>query len=60
MVKNWVMTSYVVLMLSNDNTLPQPKHPGFFIERDPAEASSTSESTTYLANKCSITLLQAR
>jgi len=54
------MTSYVVLMLSNDNTSPQPKHPGFFIERDPAEASSTSESTAYLANKCSITLLQAR
>ncbi|XP_011015991.1 PREDICTED: G-type lectin S-receptor-like serine/threonine-protein kinase SD1-1, partial [Populus euphratica] len=52
--------SYVVLMLSNDNTLPQPKHPGFFIERDPAEASSTSEGTANSANKCSITLLQAR
>jgi hypothetical protein len=52
--------SYVVLMLSNDNTLPQPKHPGFFIERDPAEASSTGERTAYSANKCSITLLQPR
>ncbi|KAG6756523.1 hypothetical protein POTOM_039953 [Populus tomentosa] len=52
--------SYVVSMLSNENTLPQPKHPGFFIERDPAEASSTSESTAYSANKCSITQLQAR
>ncbi|XP_011030956.1 PREDICTED: G-type lectin S-receptor-like serine/threonine-protein kinase At4g27290 [Populus euphratica] len=52
--------SYVVLMLSNDNILPQPKHPGFFIERDPAEASSTGESTAHSANKCSITLLQAR
>ncbi|KAL9383222.1 hypothetical protein Peur_023545 [Populus x canadensis] len=52
--------SYVVLMLSNDNTLPQPKHPGFFIERDPAEASSTSEGTADSANKCSITVLQAR
>jgi hypothetical protein len=47
-------------MLSNDNTLPQPKHPGFFIERDPAEASSTSEGTADSANKCSITVLQAR
>ncbi|KAG5235606.1 G-type lectin S-receptor serine/threonine-protein kinase [Salix suchowensis] len=52
--------SSVVSMLSNENALPEPKHPGFFIERDPVEASSTSNSRNYSTNKCSITLLQAR
>ncbi|CAK7327476.1 unnamed protein product [Dovyalis caffra] len=34
--------SSVVLMLGNEDPLPQPKHPSFFIERDPIEPSSPS------------------
>jgi hypothetical protein len=34
--------SHVVLMLGNEDELPQPKQPGFFAERDLDEASYSS------------------
>ncbi|CAK7338293.1 unnamed protein product, partial [Dovyalis caffra] len=45
--------SCVVLMLGNEETLPQPKQPGFFTDRDLIEVA-------YSSNKCSISLLEAR
>ncbi|KAG5235831.1 S locus glycop domain-containing protein/B lectin [Salix suchowensis] len=48
--------SYVVLMLGNEDELPQPKQPGFFTGRDLVEASSSSTS----ANECSSSVLEAR
>jgi hypothetical protein len=49
--------SYVVLMLGNEDELPQPKQTGFFIESDLVEAScSSSQSKPPSANGCSITI----
>ncbi|KAJ6886980.1 hypothetical protein NC651_027355 [Populus alba x Populus x berolinensis] len=53
--------SYVVLMLGNEDALPQPKQPGFFTERDLIEVTySSTQSKPYSANECSISLLEAR
>ena len=53
--------SNVVLMLRDDDTLPQPKQPGFFTERDLDEASySLSQNKPPSANGCSISMLEAR
>ncbi|XP_057959347.1 G-type lectin S-receptor-like serine/threonine-protein kinase At4g27290 isoform X2 [Malania oleifera] len=54
--------SYVVLMLGSDGALPQPKQPGFFINRNPLEEvdSSSSKNKSYSANEISVTLLNAR
>ncbi|XP_039028294.1 G-type lectin S-receptor-like serine/threonine-protein kinase At4g27290 [Hibiscus syriacus] len=53
--------SYVVLMLTCDDPLPQPKQPGFFLERDLAEYSSSSSSQKqFLSNNFTITVLDAR
>ncbi|XP_022139493.1 G-type lectin S-receptor-like serine/threonine-protein kinase At4g27290 [Momordica charantia] len=53
--------SNVVLMLSSESTLAQPKQPGFYMERDSLEPDSHSgknESST--TNELTITLLDAR
>lgn len=53
--------SSVVLMLSSENPLPQPKRPGFFTERNlinPDTSSSTSQLCS--ANDMTITLLDPR
>ncbi|KAG5235837.1 G-type lectin S-receptor serine/threonine-protein kinase [Salix suchowensis] len=53
--------AYVVLMLGNEDELPQPKQPGFFTERDLVEASSSSsQGKPPSANECSSSLLEAR
>ncbi|KAI9386389.1 hypothetical protein POPTR_010G018050v4 [Populus trichocarpa] len=53
--------SHVVLMLGNEDELPQPKQPGFFTERDLDEASySSSQNKPPSANGCSISMLEAR
>ena len=52
--------SYVVLMLGNEDALPRPKHPGFFIERDATEESLPKQSKPLSENECSISLLDAR
>ncbi|KAL9353489.1 hypothetical protein Peur_056169 [Populus x canadensis] len=53
--------SHVVLMLGNEDELPQPKQPGFFTERDLDEASySLSQNKPPSANGCSISMLEAR
>ena len=53
--------SHVVLMLGNEDELPQPKQPGFFTERDLIEACySSSQCKPPSANECSISLLEAR
>ncbi|KAL9383217.1 hypothetical protein Peur_023540 [Populus x canadensis] len=53
--------SYVVLMLGNEDALPQPKQPGFFTERDLIEVTySSTQSKPYSTNECSISLLEAR
>jgi hypothetical protein len=49
--------SYVVLMVGNEDALPRPKHPGFFIERDAIEESLPKPLSE---NECSISLLDAR
>ncbi|EEF33510.1 S-locus-specific glycoprotein S6 precursor, putative [Ricinus communis] len=53
--------STVVLMLTSDISLPQPKEPGFFTERKVFEQdSSSSKVDTCSANEITITLLDAR
>ena len=50
--------SSVVVMLSSDNTLPQPKLPGFYIVPNPSDSSTKAESCSL--NSVSISLLEAR
>ncbi|KAL3651079.1 hypothetical protein CASFOL_007482 [Castilleja foliolosa] len=54
--------SSVVMMLGNDNVLPQPKQPGFFTGRDitPNAESSISSNATASTNEMSVTLLVPR
>lgn len=53
--------STVVLMLTSDIALPQPKEPGFFTERDLLDAySSSGQHETFSTNKLTVTLLEAR
>ncbi|KAM3287027.1 G-type lectin S-receptor-like serine/threonine-protein kinase [Capsicum chacoense] len=54
--------SSVVLMLTNESILPQPKPPGFFTERniDDATGYSWSNHTPSSVNDVTITLLDAR
>lgn len=53
--------SSVVLMLSGERALPQPKQPGFFTERNlPELESSSSKQMSSSTNEISFTLLEAR
>ncbi|KAL2245388.1 UNVERIFIED_CONTAM: G-type lectin S-receptor-like serine/threonine-protein kinase [Sesamum indicum] len=52
--------SSVVLMLGSEGTLPQPKQPGFFTERDVFAAESTTSTKASSSNNVTITLLDAR
>lgn len=54
--------SSVVQMLTNDTmALPQPKHPGFFIQRDVSETkSSFTSSTGSSTNRITNTVLEGR
>ena len=53
--------SSVVLMLSSEFTLPQPKMPGFFTEREMLGDSSSSNSyKPSTSNDVTISLLEAR
>ncbi|XVF77727.1 hypothetical protein PTKIN_Ptkin14bG0070200 [Pterospermum kingtungense] len=46
----------VVLMLGSDGSLPLPKQPGFYTERNPLEA----ESSSYSVNEITTTYIEAR
>ena len=53
--------SFVIVMLGSDCALPQPKQPGFFLEKDSNVAhgfSSKHESSS--TNEVTITILEAR
>lgn len=53
--------SSVVLMLTNEGILPQPKPPGFFTERNIADSAySWSDQIPSSVNDVTITLLDAR
>ncbi|KAK9287213.1 hypothetical protein L1049_015626 [Liquidambar formosana] len=53
--------SSMVLMLGSEGSLPQPKQPGFFTERNLVEAdSSTSKREQSSTNEITITLLEAQ
>ena len=53
--------SSVVLMLSSESALPQPKMPGFFIERKMlGEGSSSTSYKPCSINEVTISLLEAR
>ncbi|XP_015583928.2 G-type lectin S-receptor-like serine/threonine-protein kinase At4g27290 [Ricinus communis] len=53
--------SAVVVMLGSESSLPQPKQPGFYTERDPFEAdSSTSKERVWSRNEISSTLIEPR
>ncbi|XP_031120489.1 G-type lectin S-receptor-like serine/threonine-protein kinase At4g27290 [Ipomoea triloba] len=41
------MTSVVSMLENEEVALPQPKEPGFFVERNSTEASSTNEETSH-------------
>lgn len=54
------MTS-VVVMLSSENTLPQPKEPGFLIKRVLSEGKpSSGKQTSSSINEVTISLLDVR
>ena len=53
--------SSVVVMLGSESALPQPKQPGFFVEKDSNEGRcflSKHESSS--TNEITVTLLEAR
>ena len=51
----------IVQILGNENPLPQPKQPGFFIGRNPLEQDASSNmNNVYSANEASLTSLEAR
>ncbi|KDP38990.1 hypothetical protein JCGZ_00747 [Jatropha curcas] len=51
----------VVLMLGSENALPQPKQPGYFKDRGPAESDSTSgKQDSSSTNEMTISLLEPR
>ncbi|KAK1391215.1 Receptor-like serine/threonine-protein kinase [Heracleum sosnowskyi] len=53
--------SYVVMTLGSEVVLPQPKQPGFFLERNKFVSETSSSQTMSLScNDMSITLLDAR
>ena len=53
--------SSVVVMLGSESALPQPKQPGFFLEKDSNEGQSlTSKRESSSTNEITITLLEAR
>ncbi|KAM7506167.1 hypothetical protein LguiB_005071 [Lonicera macranthoides] len=55
--------STVLLMLSSENaTLPQPKHPGFCLGRRPAESDSSSskQDESHTSNQLTVTMLDGR
>lgn len=53
--------STVLLMLGSESVLPQPKEPGFFIDKGPHDAnSSSSKNESSSTNEITITLLDPR
>ncbi|KAG6790537.1 hypothetical protein POTOM_006693 [Populus tomentosa] len=53
--------STVVQILYNENPLPQPKQPGFFMGTNPLEQdSSSNQMEVYSSNEVSLTTLEAR
>ncbi|KAL8128383.1 hypothetical protein AgCh_015101 [Apium graveolens] len=53
--------SYVVMTLGSEVVLPQPKQPGFFLERNKfVSETSSSQNMSLSCNDMSITLLDAR
>lgn len=55
--------SSVVLMLSSENaTMPQPKNPGFCLGRNPAEndSSSSKQDSSCTVNQVTVTMLDGR
>ena len=53
--------SSVVLMLSSESTLPQPKMPGFFTEREMVGDSSSSSSYKQVSiNDITVSIMEAR
>lgn len=55
------MSSALLMLDSEDPSLPQPQQPGFYTERFPAEADSSSTGKRqYATNEVTITMLQGR
>ena len=53
--------SYVLMMLSSEWTLPQPKKPGFFTERDlVGDNSSSSNNKLWSINEVTVSLVDPR
>jgi len=53
--------SSVVLMLSSESTLPQPKLPGFFTNRNlVGDSSSSSSHKQYSNNDMTVSIMSAR
>ena len=53
--------SSVVVMLGSDNALPEPKQPGFLMDRKPhLEPDSSNKSKVSSSNEVTISLLEAR
>ncbi|KAK2639356.1 hypothetical protein Ddye_027151 [Dipteronia dyeriana] len=59
--EDWPSMSTVVLMLGSDNTLPDPKQPGFLMDRKPhLEPDSSNKHGFSSCNEVTILLLEAR
>ena len=55
------MSSVILMLGSSEGALPQPKQPGFFLEKDSNEAHCfSSKQELFSTNEMTITLLEAR
>ena len=52
--------SSVVLMLGSDNASPEPKQPGFLMDRKPQLEPDSSNKPEFSSNEVTISLLEAR
>ncbi|XP_059660786.1 G-type lectin S-receptor-like serine/threonine-protein kinase SD1-1 [Cornus florida] len=55
-----MMSSVLLMFDSEDTMLPQPKHPGFYIDRNPCETQSRLEEITCTINKMTISIAEGR
>jgi hypothetical protein len=52
----------VVMMLNSETPLPQPKHPGFVLGRNPGESDSSSarQDESHSINQLTVTIVNGR
>jgi hypothetical protein len=54
------MPSVVMMLNSETSSLPQPKHPGFVLGRNPGESDSSSAKQDDTINEVTVTIINGR